>query len=158
MKIAVGADHGGFALKEHLREALRRDGHDIVDFGTNAPEPVDYPDYAAAVARSVARGDAALGILVCGTGVGMSIAANKVPGIRAALGVDAEQVRLTRTHNDANVLTLGGRFIDPDTADRLVQIFLETAFDGGRHGVRVAKIAELEQHAAGAVNDSARTA
>lgn len=153
MKIAVGADHGGFALKEHLRDALQRAGHDVIDFGTHSAEAADYPDYAAVVAFSVARGEAERGILVCGTGVGMSIAANKVPGIRAALAVDAEEVRLIRAHNDANVLTLGGRFIDIDTADRLVKIFLETGFDGGRHGVRVAKIADLENHATARLND-----
>lgn len=145
MKIALGADHAGFALKDEILEALRQAGYQVADFGTNSPEPADYPDFAFAVAEYIASGSADRGILVCGSGVGMSIAANKVSGIRAALGVNAEEVRLTRLHNDANVLTLGARFIDVSTAKDLVLIFLETPFEGGRHERRVGKITQIEE-------------
>ncbi len=145
MKIAVGADHAGFPLKEHLRERLTRKGHEVVDHGTHSLESCDYPDYAAAVARDVAAGRADRGLLVCSTGVGMSIAANKIRGVRAALGTSAEQVRLTRSHNNANVITLGARFMDEATAETLLDVFLKTPFDGGRHARRLAKIAALEE-------------
>jgi ribose 5-phosphate isomerase B len=145
MKISLGADHAGFALKNHVRETLAKAGHQVFDRGTFSTESVDYPDYAALVARDVASGTAERGILVCGSGVGMSIAANKITGVRAALGVGSEEVALTRHHNDANVLTLGERFTDQAKADELVRIFLETAFDGGRHERRVEKISQLEQ-------------
>lgn len=144
MRLAVGADHAGFALKEAIEEALRRQGHEVVDFGTHSPESTDYPDYAARVGDAVRRGEAERGILVCLTGTGMAMAANKIPGIRAALGVTPEWVRLSRAHNDANVLTLGARFTDAATAEELVRVFLETSFDGGRHERRLAKIAALE--------------
>jgi len=144
MRVAVGADHAGFVLKEHLRGKLEREGHQVLDEGTHSTESCDYPDFAAPVAHDVAAGRADRGILVCGTGVGMSIAANKVAGIRAALGTVPEEVRLARAHNDANILTLGARFIEEAAADALVDVFLATAFDGGRHGRRVAKIAALE--------------
>jgi ribose 5-phosphate isomerase B len=148
MKIAIAADHAGFSLKERLREALASKGHDIVDFGTNNEESTDYPDYAAAVAHSVADGKSDRGILVCSTGVGMSIAANKIAGIRAALGTSREEVRLTRDHNDANILTLGSKFTAPDDAIDFVDTFLNTQFGGGaRHLRRVNKIAELESSA-----------
>jgi ribose 5-phosphate isomerase B len=145
MKISVGADHAGFALKEHIREVLVRAGHQVSDLGTHSTESVDYPDYAAAVGRAVASGAAERGILVCASGVGMSIAANKIEGVRAALGVNPEEVVFTRRHNDANVLTLGARFTDAATADNVVRIFLETDFDGGRHQRRVDKISQLER-------------
>jgi len=145
MKIAIAADHGGFVLKEALRGRLQALGHDVVDFGTHDTSSTDYPDYAAAVARAVAAGEFERGVLVCTTGVGMSIAANKVPGIRAALGVTEEEVRLTRAHNDANVLTLGARLVDEAAAARLAEIFLETQFEGGRHARRVDKITALER-------------
>lgn len=145
MKIAVGADHAGFALKEQVRDSLRQAGHEVIDRGTNSPESTDYPDYAAAVAKDVATGAAERGVLVCSTGVGMSIAANKTPGVRAALGYNADEVRLTRAHNDANVLTLGARYTDASIAADLVKIFLETKFDGGRHARRVQKIAKMEK-------------
>ena len=144
MKVAIGADHAGFILKERLRLRLERAGHQVLDEGTHSAESCDYPDFAAPVAHDVVDGRADRGILVCGTGVGMSIAANKVAGIRAALGTVPEEVRLARAHNDANILTLGARFIEEPAADALVDVFLETAFDGGRHGLRVAKIAALE--------------
>ena len=144
MKIAIGADHGGFLLKNGLRDRLRADGHEVTDFGAAGTESCDYPDYAAAVARAVASGEFERGVLICTTGVGMSIAANKVPGIRAALGVNDAEVRLTRAHNNANVLTLGATLVDLETAAGLAKIFLETEFEGGRHARRVDKIAALE--------------
>ena len=145
MKIALGADHAGFELKNKLRDALRAVGQEVIDFGTNSAESTDYPDYAGLVGRAVAAGTADRGVLVCGSGVGMSIAANKIRGVRAALAVNAEEVRLTRQHNNANVITLGARFIEPATAQELVRLFLETPFDGGRHERRVGKISELEK-------------
>ena len=144
MKVAVGADHAGFVLKEHLRRRLEQEGHQVVDEGTNSTASCDYPDFAALVAHDVTEGRAERGILVCGTGIGMSIAANKISGIRAAMGTVPEEVRLSRAHNDANILTLGARFIEEPAADALVDVFLATAFDDGRHSLRVAKIAALE--------------
>jgi ribose 5-phosphate isomerase B len=146
MKIAIAADHAGFSLKGILRDALRAEGHQVTDYGTDSDESTDYPDYASAVAHSVAEGGAERGILVCSSGVGMSIAANKINGIRAALGTNPEEVAVTRQHNDANVLTLGARFTSPEEASKLVSVFLNTNFDGGaRHVRRIAKIAELER-------------
>jgi ribose 5-phosphate isomerase B len=144
MNIAIGADHGGFELKNQLRDALTAAGHSVRDFGANSAESSDYPDYAGPVAHAVAKGEAERGILVCGSGVGMAIAANKIHGIRAAVGMTREAVALTRQHNDANVLTLGARFTDPATAQTLVETFLDTNFEAGRHERRVAKIAGLE--------------
>jgi RpiB/LacA/LacB family sugar-phosphate isomerase len=145
MKIAIGADHAGFALKDQVRDALREAGHEVVDVGTSSSESTDYPDYAGAVAHDVVSGAVERGILVCSTGVGMSIAANKVDGIRAALGVNPDEVRLTRAHNDANIITLGARYTDAQAAKEMVRVFLETPFDGGRHARRVGKIAQLEK-------------
>jgi len=147
MRIAIGADHAGFPLKEQVRAALERKGHEVADYGTDSQQSTDYPDYAARVAREVAAGRADRGVLVCFTGVGMSMAANKIPGARAALGTSVEQVRLVRQHNDANILTLGGKFIDAATAEALLDTFLDTEFEGGRHSRRVAKIALLEGQA-----------
>jgi ribose 5-phosphate isomerase B len=147
MKIAIGADHAGFELKNHLGEVLRQSGHEVCDFGTNSAESTDYPDYAARVAKAVATGAAERGVLVCGTGVGMSIAANKIRGVRAALGVTREEVRLVRGHNDANILTLGARFTDLETARDLLLAFLDAPFEGGRHERRIAKITRLEDEA-----------
>jgi ribose 5-phosphate isomerase B len=144
MRIAIGADHAGFALKERLREQLSREGHQVTDHGTTSEASCDYPDLAKAVAEAVASGAAERGILVCGSGVGMSMAANKVAGIRAALAVDEEEVRLTRGHNDANVLTLGQRTTDAETAGKLIDVFLSTPFDGGRHIARIEKIRAME--------------
>lgn len=149
MKIAVGADHAGFLLKEELRRELEQKGHEVIDRGTHSQQSADFPDYAELVARDVAEGRADRGILVCWTGVGMSIAANKVRGIRAALGTNPEEVDLVRAHNDANVLTLGAKFTDAATAQALVDIFLTREFEGGRHSRRVAKIAALECQGAG---------
>lgn len=147
MRIAIAADHAGFVLKEMLRDSLREHGHEVVDLGTSSADSTDYPDYAGAVAREVAEGSSERGLLVCSTGVGMSIAANKIHGIRAALGTNPEEVRLTRAHNDANILALGAKFIDLSSAEQLVDIFLNTEFEGGRHARRIAKITELERAA-----------
>jgi ribose 5-phosphate isomerase B len=144
MKIAIGADHAGFSLKEGLLEVLKRDGHEVLDRGTYSTESCDYPDFAAAVARDVASGSADRGILVCTTGVGMAMAANKVHGIRAALGTCPEEVELVRADNDANVLTLGAKFTKAQDAEVLVDKFLTTEFAGGRHARRVAKISAIE--------------
>jgi RpiB/LacA/LacB family sugar-phosphate isomerase len=146
MRIAIGADHAGFALKDQVRDALRDAGHEVIDVGTNSAESTDYPDYAGAVAHDVISGAADRGILVCSTGVGMSIAANKVDGIRAALAVSPEEVRLTRAHNDANIITIGARYTDPQKANEMVRVFLETPFEGGRHARRIEKIAQLEKN------------
>jgi ribose 5-phosphate isomerase B len=144
MKIAIGSDHAGFALKERIREALTAKGHEVKDFGTDSPDSIDYPDFAAPVAKAVSGGDVERGVLVCYTGVGMSIAANKVRGVRAALGTNSEEVGLTRRHNDANVLTIGARYTDEATANELVDVFLSTDFEGGRHQRRVSKMMALE--------------
>ena len=145
MKISIGADHAGFSLKERLRERLAAEGHEVLDYGTDSADSVDYPDYAQPVSRDVAGGRADRGILVCSTGIGMAMAANKVHGVRAAPGQSDDEVRLTREHNDANVLTLGAKYLDENRAMQLVGIFLSTEFSGGRHARRVAKIAQLEQ-------------
>ncbi len=145
MKISIGADHAGFLLKERLRQWLTDQGHEVVDRGTSSQDSCDYPDFAAAVARDVAEGRAERGVLVCWTGVGMAIAANKVCGVRAAPGVWPEQVRLSRAHNDANVITFGARFTDAEAAEALLELFLATPFDGGRHARRVGKITALEE-------------
>jgi ribose 5-phosphate isomerase B len=144
MKIAIAADHAGFALKERLRETLTEQGHQVVDYGTTSSESVDYPDYASLVAHDVAGRDADRGILVCHTGMGMCMAANKVHGIRAAVAIKPDQVRLARAHNDANVLTLGAALMDEAAASGMVEAFLNTAFEGGRHARRVDKIMALE--------------
>lgn len=145
MKIAIGADHAGFSLKERVRGILSDKGHTVVDLGTNSSDSADYPDFAESVSRAVVSGDADFGILVCSTGAGMSIAANKIDGVRSAVGVNAEEVSLTRAHNDANILALGAKYIDEARAEELVDIFLNTPFDGGRHARRVAKIVALER-------------
>ena len=144
MKIAMGADHAGFALKEKLRARLEQEGHEVEDFGTNSGESCDYPDFAQAVGREVAQGRTDRGILVCSTGIGMAMAANKVEGVRAAPAQSEDEVRMTREHNDANVLTLGAKYLDEARAGALIDTFLNTEFTGGRHARRVAKIAQLE--------------
>jgi ribose 5-phosphate isomerase B len=145
MKIAIGADHAGFSLKEKLRQKLAGEGHEVVDFGTGSAESCDYPDFAQSVGRDVAQGRSDRGILVCSTGIGMAMAANKIDGVRAAPGQNDDEVRLTREHNDANVLTLGAKYMDEDRALELIDIFLKSEFAGGRHARRVAKIAQLEK-------------
>mgnify|MGYP005813534267 CR=1 FL=1 len=147
MRVALGADHAGVPLKDAVRDLLDSRGVDVQDFGTSGTESVDYPDYAAAVARVVTDGTADRGILVCGTGIGMAIAANKIDGIRAAAVVDPESARLSREHNDANVLALGARVTSPDVALQIVRTFLDTPFAGGRHQRRVDKITSLEDRA-----------
>lgn len=146
MRIAVGADHAGFQLKERLKQELLAKGHQILDEGTGSEESTDYPDYARAVAEDVVRGRADRGILVCSSGVGMSIAANKVKGIRAALATNPEEVALTRSHNDANVLALGAKFTAAEEAVRLIDVFLSTDFEGGRHARRIGKIQTIEEN------------
>ncbi|MEO7648851.1 MAG: ribose 5-phosphate isomerase B [Bryobacteraceae bacterium] len=144
MKIAIGADHAGFALKERLRRQLLDSGHEVIDHGANSEISCDYPDFAAVVARDVSSGDADRGLLICATGIGMAIAANKIPGIRAAVATSLDGVRLTREHNDLNVLALGAKATTPPEAEAYVSAFLNTGFAGGRHARRVAKIAGLE--------------
>jgi len=146
MRIALGADHAGVALKHNIRQLLDERGISYQDFGTNSSESVDYPDFAATVAHEVASGAFDRGILVCGSGIGMAIAANKVAGIRAASVVDENAARLSREHNDANVLALGERLTPPDAARRIVNAFLDTPFAGGRHQRRVDKIRALDFH------------
>ena len=145
MRIALGADHAGVALKNNIKHLLDERGILYTDFGTNTTESVDYPDFAAEVGRRVAGGEFDRGILVCGSGVGMAMAANKIAGVRAAAVIDEASARLSREHNDANVLALGERITASDQAKRLVDIFLETPFQGGRHQRRIDKIAALER-------------
>jgi ribose 5-phosphate isomerase B len=144
MTISIGADHAGFFVKNRIGEHLARLGHAVLDRGTASAESCDYPDFAALVAQDVVDGRANFGVLVCATGIGMSIAANKVRGIRAAHGTSVDEVRLARAHNDANILALGARFPGEDPL-ALVDVFLETAFEGGRHARRLAKIAAIEK-------------
>lgn len=145
MKIAIGSDHAGLALKEQLRDRLSQAGHEVADFGTNSPDSTDYPDYAAPVTQAVISGAAGCGILVCYTGIGMSITANKVKGIRAALCLNEDQARLTRAHNNANVLALGAKYTPLDLALDIARAFLTTEFEGGRHARRVGKITSIEE-------------
>ncbi len=140
MRIAIGADHAGYTLKDHLRARLAEAGHELHDVGAHSEVSVDYPDFAAEVARAVAAGSAERGILVCGSGIGMAIAANRHRGVRAAACVDLYSARLCRQHNDANVLTLGSRIVAPPLAEAIVDLFLATPFEGGRHQRRVAKL------------------
>lgn len=145
LHIAVGSDHGGFEQKTQLLAWLQEQGYEVDDYGCDSTDSVDYPDYAAAVARAVAAGKADFGILVCGTGIGMQVAANKVHGIRAANVTMPEFAALAREHNNANVVTLSGRFVDLESNERIVETFLTTQFAGGRHERRVAKIMDIEQ-------------
>ncbi len=145
MKFAVGSDHAGFALKERLKERLKALGQEVVDLGANSEESVDYPDYGFAVAEAVSRGEVDRGLLVCGTGLGMSYVANKVEGIRAALCTSPEMAEMSRRHNDANVLVLGGRTTPPEQAAQILDAWLKSEFDGGRHVRRVQKISDYEK-------------
>ena len=142
--IAIGSDHGGYALKQVIISHLADRGIEFRDFGTYSEESCDYPEYGEAVGRAVASGECELGIAVCGTGIGISIAANKVHGVRAAACSDCFTAEMCRSHNDANVLALGGRVIGPGLALKIVDIFLSTGFDGGRHARRLGKLAEIE--------------
>lgn len=139
-RIALASDHAGFELKEALREELKGLGHDVLDLGTDSLDSVDYPDFGRKAAEAVAAGEAAAGVIVCGTGIGISIAANRVPGARTALCHDITTARLSREHNDANILALGARVIGTETARDCVRAFLETPFAGGRHQRRVDKL------------------
>ena len=145
MKIAIGADHAGFALKQHLVATLTRLGYQVDDLGTHDSEPVDYPEICANVARAVVDHQADRGIVIGGSGQGEQIAANKVPGARAALCNDLYTARLSRQHNDANVLALGGRIVASGLADEIVALWLATEFEGGRHLRRIQQIAEIEK-------------
>ena len=144
MKVAIGSDHAGFLLKQHLLKVLADLGHDSIDFGTDSEEPVDYPYYCAAVARAVVRGEADRGIVLGGSGQGEQLAANKVRGARAALCNDLFTARLSRQHNDANVLSMGGRIVAPGLADEILKLWLSTEFEGGRHVQRLEQIAQIE--------------
>ncbi len=145
MKIALGSDHGGFELKEAIKKFLTTEGYEIKDFGSNSTESCDYPDYALPVAEAVARKEFDFGILICGTGIGIGIAANKVPGIRAALCSDTFSAHATREHNNANILTLGQRVVGEGLALDIVNTFLNTKFQGERHQNRIDKITEIEK-------------
>lgn len=145
MRIAIGADHAGYGLKEHLVAVLTADGHDVDDHGTDSEESVDYPAICAGVARTVVRGDAERGIVLGGSGQGEQMAANKVLGARAALCNDLYTARLSRLHNDANVLAMGGRIVAPALAEEIVRLWLDTGFEGGRHERRIAQIRDIEE-------------
>ena len=142
MRVAVASDHGGYKLKENVKEYLESRDIDVIDLGTNSEESVDYPEYGRACAKAVAGGEADRGIVCCGTGIGISIAANKVKGIRCGLCTNVEMAKLTRQHNDANMLAMGGRIIDDETAMAITEAFIDTEFEGGRHQRRIDKIEE----------------
>ena len=146
MRIAIGADHAGFALKQHLLGVLHKLGHDVDDRGTHSDESVDYPPICAAVGLAVAEGRADRGIVLGGSGQGEQMAANKVHGVRAALCNDLYTARMSREHNDANVLAMGGRIVAPGLADEIVALWLSTPFEGGRHQRRVDQIMEIEKN------------
>jgi ribose 5-phosphate isomerase B len=143
-RIAIGSDHAGYALKQHLVELLTDQGHDVLDRGTHSTESCDYPPICAAVGRDVRDGRADLGIVLGGSGQGEQLAANKVRGVRAALCNDLYTARMARSHNDANVLSMGARVVGEGLAEEIVSVFLGTAFEGGRHERRVAQLAEIE--------------
>jgi ribose 5-phosphate isomerase B len=139
--IAIGADHAGFDLKERLKRRLRTDGYEVLDVGTDGPDSVDYPDFAHAVGEALGEGRAARGVVVCGSGIGVSIAANRHAHVRAALCQSVEAARLSRCHNDANVLALGARLTEPALAEACLEAFLITPYEGGRHDRRLDKLA-----------------
>jgi len=145
MKIAIGADHAGFEVKEKIKKQLEEMQFEVEDLGTNSLESVDYPDYGAAVGRCVASGKADEGIIVCGSGIGIGIAANKIHGVRAAQAWNAQTARLARQHNDANVLSIGARVIPEEEIPNIVSAWFDAKFEGGRHAGRIAKITELEK-------------
>ena len=146
MKIAIGCDHGGLHLKQEIKELLSTLGHEVEDFGTHSTESCDYPDIAEPVAHAVVDGAVDRGILICGTGIGIGIAANKIAGVRAALCHDTFSAHASREHNNANILTMGERVIGPGLAKDIVTIWLNTEFEGGRHARRVEKISALENN------------
>lgn len=143
MKVAVGSDHGGLDLKKIIVEELNKGGVEVLDVGTSSAESSDYPDFAAKVSNIVLKGEANFGVLICGTGIGMSIAANRFPGIRAALAWNTFMAQMARNHNDANILVLGGRVTGVELAKDILKAFLEETFDGGRHKRRIDKIENL---------------
>lgn len=145
MRIALGCDHGGFRLKEEIAAHFKACGIEYRDFGTFSEEPVDYPDLALIIAEAVQKGDFDRGVLCCGTGIGVAITANKVPGVRAAQCHDTFSARAAREHNDANILTMGGRVIGPGLARDIIGVWLEAEFAGGRHARRIDKIRSVEQ-------------
>ena len=145
MRIAIGSDHAGFPLKQHVAKLLADWGHEVMDFGTDSEDPVDYPFFCASVARAVVRGEAERGIVLGGSGQGEQLAANKVRGARAALCNDLFTARLSRSHNDANVLSMGGRIVAAGLAEEILRVWLETEFEGGRHEKRVAQLAQIEE-------------
>ncbi|MCS6873935.1 MAG: ribose 5-phosphate isomerase B [Pyrinomonadaceae bacterium] len=144
MKVAIGADHAGFEVKEQIKSLLEQMGIEYEDLGTYSTEPVDYPDFGAAVAKRVASGEASEGIVVCGSGIGVAIAANKIRGIRAAQAWNEETARLARQHNDANVLAIGARVIPKEEIPKIIRAWFDARFEGGRHARRVEKIRQLE--------------
>ncbi len=144
MRVIIGADHAGFTLKEHLKKVLEQQGHEVKDVGCFDAGEVDYPDLAGEVALAISQGQWERGMLVCGTGIGMDISANKVNGVRAARVTDTTSAQLSRAHNDANVLCLGGWMTGPKLAEEIVQIWLQTPYDGARHDARLSKISQLE--------------
>jgi ribose 5-phosphate isomerase B len=143
MRVAVASDHAGFALKQHVAATLRARGHEVLDVGADTDEPVDYPNFAAAAARLVSDGAAERGVLVCGSGVGVAIVANRIARVRAVNAHDADEVALARRHNDVNVVALAGRRLGPELADEIVATFLQADFEGGRHARRVAAIEQI---------------
>ena len=145
MKIALGCDHGGYAMKEDIKKQLEGLGHEVKDCGTYSTESCDYPDFGAAAARAVAEGKCDRGIVICTTGIGISIAANKIKGIRCAHCADCLEAEMTRRHNDANMMAIGAGFTGKNMAERMVEVFLTTEFEGGRHERRVNKMMALEQ-------------
>lgn len=144
MKIAVGSDHAGFKLRNSVTKSIKALGHEVIDCGTRNEDSVDYPDFAQAVGQKINSGEAELGVLICSTGIGISIAANKIKGIRAALVHNEDGAKYSRSHNKANVLCFGQKYISPEDAEKFVRIFLSTPFDGDRHQRRVDKISALE--------------
>lgn len=144
MKIAIGADHGGFIMKEELKEYLKEKGYDVTDCGTHNEDSVDYPDIAVKTAKTILSNENELGVLICGTGIGISIAANKIKGIRAALCTDCYCAKMARNHNDANILCMGGRVTGIELAKSILDTFLGEKFEGGRHRIRVDKISSME--------------
>ena len=144
MKISMGCDHGGYPLKEFLKSWLQEQGHTVVDCGTDSTDSCDYPVFGAAAAREVAEGRCERGIVICTTGIGISITANKVKGIRCALCADSLSAEMTRRHNDANMLAMGAGIVGPNLAERIVDVFLATEFEGGRHARRVGLITQME--------------
>lgn len=149
MSIAIASDHGGYELKEDLKKFLLERGEDLLDLGTNTDSKVDYPDYGRKVAEKVSRGEVNKGILICGTGIGMSIVANKFPGIRAALVTNEFMARMAKEHNDANILVLGGKVTDRENSRKMVETWLSAKFTGERHQRRLEKIKEIEREVGG---------